>query len=215
MFPWEVEHKYTQWVDASSIFIHFLMIVNKDSEIIVTLQQKISLDFSMVNLGALWSDFDNTFQSLLIFLLFSSFHSADRHVSGLMTDGLHFLDQCFTHCNCMNMYVTMTLRMQRVGGCRLTPHSGVAYNIALMWSMSIPHNPAIFTSVSSPESWTKWSYLINPLILCFSRFFLKFFLKCNQNCLKNAGNPRDMRRFQVGPRPFCSHFQTKVTKLQF
>ncbi|NXR90092.1 COE2 factor, partial [Hypocryptadius cinnamomeus] len=30
-----------------------------------------------------------------------------------------------------------------------------------------------------------------------SRFFLKFFLKCNQNCLKTAGNPRDMRRFQV------------------
>lgn len=23
-------------------------------------------------------------------------------------------------------------------------------------------------------------------------------MKCNQNCLKNAGNPRDMRRFQVG-----------------
>lgn len=33
------------------------------------------------------------------------------------------------------------------------------------------------------------------------RFFLKFFMKCNQNCLKNAGNPRDMRRFQV-----CRHF---------
>ncbi|UYV62417.1 EBF1 [Cordylochernes scorpioides] len=32
---------------------------------------------------------------------------------------------------------------------------------------------------------------------CLPRFFLKFFLKCNQNCLKNAGNPRDMRRFQV------------------
>ncbi|KAF7632837.1 hypothetical protein Mgra_00007769 [Meloidogyne graminicola] len=29
------------------------------------------------------------------------------------------------------------------------------------------------------------------------KWFLKFFLKCNQNCLKNAGNPRDMRRFQV------------------
>ena len=28
-------------------------------------------------------------------------------------------------------------------------------------------------------------------------YTLKFFLKCNQNCLKNAGNPRDMRRFQV------------------
>ena len=34
------------------------------------------------------------------------------------------------------------------------------------------------------------------------RFQLKFFLKCNQNCLKNAGNPRDMRRFQV------SHLQS-------
>ncbi|CAJ0940552.1 unnamed protein product, partial [Ranitomeya imitator] len=37
------------------------------------------------------------------------------------------------------------------------------------------------------------------LICCIIsiRFFLKFFLKCNQNCLKTAGNPRDMRRFQV------------------
>lgn len=35
------------------------------------------------------------------------------------------------------------------------------------------------------------------LPFCLNRFFLKFFLKCNQNCLKNAGNPRDMRRFQV------------------
>ncbi|XP_064418850.1 transcription factor COE3a isoform X12 [Latimeria chalumnae] len=35
----------------------------------------------------------------------------------------------------------------------------------------------------------------DPVII--DRFFLKFFLKCNQNCLKNAGNPRDMRRFQV------------------
>lgn len=39
--------------------------------------------------------------------------------------------------------------------------------------------------------------------LCIHRFFLKFFLKCNQNCLKNAGNPRDMRRFQV--RCSCRH----------
>ncbi|VDO97456.1 unnamed protein product [Soboliphyme baturini] len=35
----------------------------------------------------------------------------------------------------------------------------------------------------------------DPFII--DRFFLKCFLKCNQNCLKNAGNPRDMRRFQV------------------
>ncbi|XP_015602901.1 transcription factor collier isoform X2 [Cephus cinctus] len=35
----------------------------------------------------------------------------------------------------------------------------------------------------------------DPVII--DRYYLKFFLKCNQNCLKNAGNPRDMRRFQV------------------
>ncbi|VDM15821.1 unnamed protein product [Hydatigera taeniaeformis] len=35
----------------------------------------------------------------------------------------------------------------------------------------------------------------DPIII--DRYFLKFFMKCNQNCLKNAGNPRDMRRFQV------------------
>jgi len=29
------------------------------------------------------------------------------------------------------------------------------------------------------------------------RYFVKFFMKCNQNCLKSAGNPRDVRRFQV------------------
>ena len=37
----------------------------------------------------------------------------------------------------------------------------------------------------------------NGLFNFFFRYQLKFFLKCNQNCLKNAGNPRDMRRFQV------------------
>lgn len=49
-----------------------------------------------------------------------------------------------------------------------------------------------FTSSSLFPCWL-------PVIFSLSahRFFLKFFLKCNQNCLKNAGNPRDMRRFQV------------------
>lgn len=44
-----------------------------------------------------------------------------------------------------------------------------------------------------------WNRFLMCLILLWfnCRFFLKFFLKCNQNCLKNAGNPRDMRRFQV------------------
>uniref|UniRef100_A0AAX7UKW1 IPT/TIG domain-containing protein n=1 Tax=Astatotilapia calliptera TaxID=8154 RepID=A0AAX7UKW1_ASTCA len=35
------------------------------------------------------------------------------------------------------------------------------------------------------------------LIVFLFFFSCFFFLKCNQNCLKNAGNPRDMRRFQV------------------
>lgn len=36
----------------------------------------------------------------------------------------------------------------------------------------------------------------DPIII--DRFRLKFFVKCNQNCLKNAGNPKDSRRrFQV------------------
>ena len=29
------------------------------------------------------------------------------------------------------------------------------------------------------------------------KYFVKFFMKCNQNCLKGAGNPRDVRRFQI------------------
>lgn len=35
----------------------------------------------------------------------------------------------------------------------------------------------------------------DPVIM--DRYYSKFFLKCNQNCLKNAGNPRDMRRFKI------------------
>ncbi|KAM5150367.1 LOW QUALITY PROTEIN: transcription factor COE3-like [Callospermophilus lateralis] len=34
----------------------------------------------------------------------------------------------------------------------------------------------------------------DPVII--DRFFLKFFLKCNQNCLKNAGNPLDISIFK-------------------
>lgn len=40
-------------------------------------------------------------------------------------------------------------------------------------------------------------HIANVVHFIFFRYQLKFFLKCNQNCLKNAGNPRDMRRFQV------------------
>jgi len=35
----------------------------------------------------------------------------------------------------------------------------------------------------------------DPVVI--DRFFLKYFLRSNQNCHKSAGNPRDVRRFQV------------------
>lgn len=53
------------------------------------------------------------------------------------------------------------------------------------------------TAEHSPHQCVTPKPLNSSLFLFNYRFFLKFFLKCNQNCLKNAGNPRDMRRFQV------------------
>ncbi|MEQ2274339.1 hypothetical protein XENORESO_018848 [Xenotaenia resolanae] len=53
-------------------------------------------------------------------------------------------------------------------------------------------NPGVNQQEAAPNETLLCHVLLFP-----SRFFLKFFLKCNQNCLKNAGNPRDMRRFQV------------------
>ena len=37
-------------------------------------------------------------------------------------------------------------------------------------------------------------------------------MKCNQNCLKNAGNPRDMRRFQVRNESSKKKFAQKFKK---
>uniref|UniRef100_A0A914CEN5 Transcription factor COE DNA-binding domain-containing protein n=2 Tax=Acrobeloides nanus TaxID=290746 RepID=A0A914CEN5_9BILA len=51
----------------------------------------------------------------------------------------------------------------------------------------------------------------DPVII--DKYFLKFFLKCNQNCLKNAGNPRDMRRFQVIFHFYGSFFAIKPMTL--
>ncbi|XP_035524899.1 transcription factor COE3-like [Morone saxatilis] len=65
----------------------------------------------------------------------------------------------------------------------------------------ISHDALFQQIVTLEESnlWSNGSLLTSNIAcsLCLCRFFLKFFLKCNQNCLKNAGNPRDMRRFQV------------------
>ena len=39
---------------------------------------------------------------------------------------------------------------------------------------------------------------VNHGLFSYFSFRLKIFAKCNQNCLKNAGNPKDSRRrFQV------------------
>jgi hypothetical protein len=58
-------------------------------------------------------------------------------------------------------------------------------------------NVAVKHSINIHAPVNRINYVTNLQLLFVYRFFLKFFLKCNQNCLKNAGNPRDMRRFQV------------------
>lgn len=40
-------------------------------------------------------------------------------------------------------------------------------------------------------------------------------MKCNQNCLKNAGNPRDMRRFQVLTEILLPLFMNKPNQINF
>ncbi|XP_070769802.1 transcription factor COE3-like isoform X7 [Enoplosus armatus] len=86
-------------------------------------------------------------------------------------------------------------------------NNGIHYRLQLLYSNGIRTEQDLFVRLI--DSMTKQAILYegqdkNPEmcrvlltheIMC--RFFLKFFLKCNQNCLKNAGNPRDMRRFQV------------------
>ncbi|KAL0830460.1 hypothetical protein ABMA28_002626 [Loxostege sticticalis] len=68
-------------------------------------------------------------------------------------------------------------------------NNGIQYRLQLLYANGIRQEQDIFVRLI--DSVTK-----QVRILIFI-FFLKFFLKCNQNCLKNAGNPRDMRRFQV------------------
>ncbi|XP_030650321.1 transcription factor COE1-A isoform X8 [Chanos chanos] len=86
-------------------------------------------------------------------------------------------------------------------------NNGIHYRLQLLYSNGIRTEQDFFVRLI--DSMTKQAIiyegqdknpemcrvLLTHEIMC--RFFLKFFLKCNQNCLKNAGNPRDMRRFQV------------------
>uniref|UniRef100_A0A3B4XVK5 Transcription factor COE1 n=1 Tax=Seriola lalandi dorsalis TaxID=1841481 RepID=A0A3B4XVK5_SERLL len=79
-------------------------------------------------------------------------------------------------------------------------NNGIHYRLQLLYSNGIRTEQDLYVRLI--DSMTKQKSCGNrnetpsdPVII--DRFFLKFFLKCNQNCLKNAGNPRDMRRFQV------------------
>ncbi|XP_060935580.1 transcription factor COE1-A isoform X10 [Limanda limanda] len=86
-------------------------------------------------------------------------------------------------------------------------NNGIHYRLQLLYSNGIRTEQDLYVRLI--DSMTKQAIiyegqdknpemcrvLLTHEIMC--RFFLKFFLKCNQNCLKNAGNPRDMRRFQV------------------
>ncbi|KAM7125512.1 transcription factor COE4 isoform 4-T5 [Molossus nigricans] len=62
--------------------------------------------------------------------------------------------------------------------------------------LNLKEEPILPASLGSVRSWMQGAGILDASTAA-QRFFLKFFLKCNQNCLKNAGNPRDMRRFQV------------------
>lgn len=65
-------------------------------------------------------------------------------------------------------------------------------------SCKIHHHANHFMYILNQNITTPFAVVnTSDVALYLSRFFLKFFLKCNQNCLKTAGNPRDMRRFQV------------------
>ena len=81
----------------------------------------------------------------------------------------------------------------------------------MRWKMSRSRFLNCKRQCLSRENWVCFCYSWF-LMWNFSRFFLKFFLKCNQNCLKNAGNPRDMRRFQVGKRERWSLSNTDISR---
>nr|XP_008514527.1 PREDICTED: transcription factor COE3 [Equus przewalskii] len=91
-------------------------------------------------------------------------------------------------------------------------NNGIHYKLQLLYSNGVRTEQDLYVRLI--DSMTKQVRKLKPLRCCdkkscgnrnetpsdpviIDRFFLKFFLKCNQNCLKNAGNPRDMRRFQV------------------
>nr|XP_033715126.1 transcription factor COE2 [Tursiops truncatus] len=63
--------------------------------------------------------------------------------------------------------------------------------------MELTFGKPSFPHSVTPVPFSFWTTQDGNTLLSLHRFFLKFFLKCNQNCLKTAGNPRDMRRFQV------------------
>ncbi|XP_072229500.1 transcription factor COE3a isoform X5 [Leuresthes tenuis] len=102
-------------------------------------------------------------------------------------------------------YVDFVEKEKEPGGEKT--NNGIHYKLQLLYSNGVRTEQDLYVRLI--DSMTKQAIiyegqdknpemcrvLLTHEIMC--RFFLKFFLKCNQNCLKNAGNPRDMRRFQV------------------
>ncbi|XP_018421731.1 PREDICTED: transcription factor COE2 isoform X6 [Nanorana parkeri] len=86
-------------------------------------------------------------------------------------------------------------------------NNGTHYRLQLLYSNGVRTEQDLFVRLIDSVTKQPIAYegqnknpemcrvLLTHEVMC--RFFLKFFLKCNQNCLKTAGNPRDMRRFQV------------------
>ncbi|XP_042276598.1 transcription factor COE2 isoform X6 [Thunnus maccoyii] len=86
-------------------------------------------------------------------------------------------------------------------------NNGTHYKLQLLYSNGVRTEQDLYARLIDSVTKQPISYegqnknpemcrvLLTHEVMC--RFFLKFFLKCNQNCLKTAGNPRDMRRFQV------------------
>lgn len=103
------------------------------------------------------------------------------------------------------------LAIENIQICKLQRVSSTPLSGAAAWnSPDLKHNRLFFFFFSQIKS--NRTQIVSLVKICLlrekksntllslHRFFLKFFLKCNQNCLKTAGNPRDMRRFQVrGP----------------
>ncbi|CAG2105215.1 unnamed protein product [Medioppia subpectinata] len=102
-----------------------------------------------------------------------------------------------------SQYVIHVIEALRGEGLKLAEKIASSSLVTLDWISKCNCNGIVFIQ-PDPSNGVYLTHSNSPSPL--PMFFLKFFLKCNQNCLKNAGNPRDMRRFQT--------FETLCTLIQ-